>query len=170
MTTDEKKLIKDFISREITSADFIEKYPVNLNANPNYILSVLQNAYETKNAEEIDLGLTLPFFDKDFKGSNKYVDILCKLLREPWHHKHEDIAVLLQGLKAPESVDALYEAVFSRFDYLDYDDTYALARKCIHALGDINTEYSREKLKLLASSDIPIIKEKADKQLNYYRR
>lgn len=57
--------------------------------------------------------------------------------------------ILLQGFKAPESVDAIYTTIFSHFEYLDYDDSFALARKCIHALGDINTAYSREKLELL---------------------
>jgi hypothetical protein len=170
MTTNEKQLITDFVSGKIASDVFLSRYPVDFESNHSYVLSTLQNAYELKNAEEIDLGLSLLFFDKGFKDSKKYVEILCKLLSASWHYKHEDIVTLLQGLKAPESVDALYEAALSRFDYLDYDDTYALARKCIHALGDVATEHSKEKLRLLATSDVPIIKEKAEKQLYYYRK
>ncbi|MBN8851224.1 MAG: hypothetical protein BGO55_10025 [Sphingobacteriales bacterium 50-39] len=165
MTVNEKQLITDFVSGKITSDVFLSRYPIDFDNNHSYILLTLQNAYELRNAEEVDLGLSLLFFDKEFRNSKKYVEILCELLSASWHYRHEDIVTLLQGLKAPESVDALYEAALSRFDYLDYDDTYALARKCIHALGDIKTEYSKEKLRLLATSDVPIIKEKAEKQL-----
>jgi len=83
---------------------------------------------------------------------------------------HEDIASLLQGIRSPGSIDELYKTALTRFDYLDYDDSYSLARKCIHALGDINTAESKEKLAMLAGSGIPIIKEAAEKQLYYYKR
>ena len=56
-----------------------------------------------------------------------------------------------------------------KFEYLAYDETHALARKAIHALADINTEEAKEKLRMLAKSDVPIIKEKAEKQIHPYR-
>ncbi|WP_145973675.1 hypothetical protein [Phytobacter massiliensis] len=52
-----------------------------------------------------------------------------------------------------------------KFDYLDFDDSYALAVKCIWALGDIATKESFEKLKLLSKSNNTVIKENACHQL-----
>jgi hypothetical protein len=166
MTKHEKDLIKAFALKQIGKDDFFAEYPVDLNIDKVYALKTLEGAYESKNSEDIEYGLLLGFLLNLF--SSDYIDVLCKLILEKWHYKHEDIALILQELKNPKSIDCLYQAALMKFDYLSYDDSYALARKCIHALGDINTEYSREKLRLLASSDIPIIKEKAEKQLHYY--
>lgn len=51
-------------------------------------------------------------------------------------------------------------------DYLDYDDSYSLAVKCIWALGAIGTDNSRDRLKKLASSGQKIVEEAAAHQLN----
>lgn len=170
MTPTEKELIKDLVHGNITQESFLQQFPVNLKNDKNYILFALQKAYADMNAEDVEYSLSLLLLNEEYSQTDKYVDILSALLNEKWHYKHEDIAVLLQGLKSPRSVDALYNAAVSKFEYLNYDDSYALARKCIHALGDINTEHSREKLKLLTTSDIQIIKEKAEKQLYFYKR
>lgn len=99
-----------------------------------------------------------------------FVELLCLLLKERWHYQHENIVTMLQSIKSPNCIDTLYDTALAHFDNVAYMETYALARKCIHALGDINTEYAKEKLRLLAASSIPIIKEKAEKQLHYYKR
>ena len=168
MTTEEKKMILDLSMGSISIDYFFLNYPMDLGMEKDYILSVLNQAYQERNSDDVEyallLGFTISFFTEDF------VDILCKLIREGWHYKHEDIVLILQELKSPESIDAIYDTALRKFDYLSYDDSYALARRCIHALGDINTEYSIEKLKLLASSEILIIREKAEKQLHYYKR
>lgn len=168
MTTEEKKLILNLSLNLITKDAFFSQYPEDLIANKDYVLDELKKAYTEKNADDVEYSLLLGFLLKTF--SNKYEEILCKLLSESWHYKHEDIVLILQDLKSAKCIDVLYETVFKKFNYLSYDNTYSLARKCIHALGDINTDYSKEKLKLLAMSDIPIIKEKAEKQLYYYKR
>jgi len=84
-----------------------------------------------------------------------------------WHQKHEDVAALLKGIKATESIDVLYKAALVQHDYLDYDDTYQLARKCIKALAVIDTAEAIEKLQLLAKHSIREIREYAQKELKY---
>ena len=165
MTEHEKQLINDLAANRIGTNEFLKRYPVDLKNDGNYILATLEKAYEDKNGENVDYSLSLIRFDTEHYRPGRYVEVLSKLLLAPWHCRHEDIASLLQGLKDPGSVDALYEAALTKFDYLDYDDTYALARKCIHALADIDTESSRAKLRLLAESEIPTIREKAIKHL-----
>lgn len=92
--------------------------------------------------------------------------ILIYLLGCDWHKQHENIAMLLQRSKPPSSIDVLYETAIKEYKYLEYDEAYALAVKCIWALGDIGTEYAKQKLQLLLNSDVTIIKENAQKQLN----
>lgn len=86
-------------------------------------------------------------------------------MKEPWHHQHEDIATLLDFLKSPNSIECLYKITLTEFEYLSYDDSYALALKCIWALGNINTEESKQKLELLSKSENEIIRQNARKQL-----
>jgi hypothetical protein len=168
MTEQEKKIIGDYNTGTISKESFLKNYPFEL--NEAYVYNLFHTACKNKNAEEIDYGIMVLSFVSTFENPNKYVDILNDLLKEDWHYKHEDIVLFLQELKSPTSIDALYSRALVKPSYMDYDDTYSLARKCIHALGDINTDYSREKLMQLASSDIPVIKEKAEKQLFYYKR
>jgi len=96
--------------------------------------------------------------DKRFTG------IFCNLLKENWHQSHEDVVMMLESIKDPKSVDCIYEMSLK---IPSYDDGRALARKCIWALGAIDTLYAKEKLKNLALSDDEIIKETAIMQLKY---
>lgn len=166
MTEHEKQLINDLAANRIGTDAFLKRYPVDLKNGGKYILAALEKAYEDKNGENVEYSLSIVRFDTEYCRTGRYVEVFSKLVVAPWHCMHENIASLLQGMKDAGSVDALYEAALAKFDYLDYDDTYALARKCIHALADIHTEASREKLRLLTESDVPIIREKAKKHLS----
>lgn len=165
MNENEKSLISLFLMGNISKKDFIEMFPVNLDENKDYILNGLKTAYTEKKSDDVEDFISLIAFDTNWKNNPEYADIFCKLIGETWHYQHENLVSLLQGLKNPNTVVCLYEAAVNKPDYMAYDDTYSLARKCIHALGDINTELAREKLELLAKSEISIIKEKAEKQL-----
>ena len=91
--------------------------------------------------------------------------ILNRLLPLDWHYQHENIALALQRLADSSSVDSLYLAAQSRHAYLDYDQAYALAVKCIWALGAIGTDEAREKLQRLAASEKTVISLAAQHQL-----
>ena len=170
MTEREKKIINEFYFNKISKAEFLKQYPVDIIKDKRHIFLSVKEAYDNENANELDLALTLIIFDTTVVDSDEFVELLCLLLTERWHSQHENIVTILQGIKSPKSIDTLYQIALTRFDSVAYMETYSLARKCIHALGDINTEYAREKLQLLAESDVPIIKEKAEKQLYYYKR
>ncbi|RFM25561.1 HEAT repeat domain-containing protein [Deminuibacter soli] len=166
MTDNEKELILELAANAITKRDFLIHYakPVN----DVIVLDGVEKACIEKDPEGIEYQLLLGFLFDCF--TEQFSSLLCKLLGEEWHYKHEDIVFILQKLKSPNTVECLYNRALNKPAYMDYDDSYSLARKCIYALGDINTEPAREKLRLLATSDIPIIKEKAEKQLVSYNR
>jgi hypothetical protein len=78
--------------------------------------------------------------------------------------------MLFQKLKSPQTIECLYKTALTQFDYLEFDEAFALAVKCIWALGDINTIEARQKLELLTQSENKIIKENAIQQLNRNRK
>lgn len=81
-----------------------------------------------------------------------------------WRYRND-----LSKIKVNKYDRGLYTTSQTQFEYLDYDEAYALAVKCIWVLGDINTFESKEKLKLLSDFENPIIKENTIYQLNYER-
>jgi hypothetical protein len=126
---------------------------------------LLRKAFDNQDNETVEeaivVGVTLDYF------SDRFSEIFCRLLQVDWHYKHEDIARILQDLKDPSTVNCLFNAAQLHFEYLDYDDTYQFARKCIKALSAIDNEEAISKLRLLTQSDIPEIKHYAEKELKY---
>ena len=163
MTQNERELIGKLMSDSISDRGFLENFTVNIAENPNYFRQLLKEAYDEKNSYDVDyliyIGFTFNLFTEE------YVEILCKLIEASWHEQHENIATLFQFLKSTKSIESLYKTAITHFEYLDYDDSYALAVKCIWALGDINTIEARKKLELLSESDNEIIRNNALKQL-----
>ena len=146
---------------------FLVQFGTDVRKNPQYLIQLLEAAYREENALDVELALATASMFKLF--SKDYSNILLKLIETDWHFVHESIASIFQKLKLPETVDSLHKTALSRFEYLDYDDCFALAVKCIWALGDINTDESFEKLRLLAQSDNEIIRSNAVMQLQLER-
>jgi len=143
--------------------DFIRDFPVDVRKKPQYIIQLLEIAYCEKNADDVEYALIIAgSFDLI---TTEYQYILLKLLEADWHFKHENIAEIFQKLKIPDTVEYLYKTALTQFEYLEFDEFFALAVKCIWALGDIRTDEAIKKLKLLAQSDNEIIKENALNQL-----
>jgi hypothetical protein len=132
--------------------------------NAEESVRLLKQAFENKDADLVEEAIYSCSESEGF--SNKFSEIFCKLLQTGWHNKHEDIARILQGIKDPSTVDCLYNAAELEFDYLDYDDTYQFARKCIWALADIGTSEAKAKLQQLAHSNNKFVAEYAQKRLN----
>lgn len=164
MTKQERELLHKLMIRAITPEVFVKNFTVDISKSPSYIRELLKEALLQNQANDVEYLLTAIFHFKLFVED--YVDILCKLMNETWHFQHENIAMIFQKIKSPKTVDCLYNAALTQFEYLEFDEAFALAVKCIWALGDINTPESREKLKLLTQSENEIIKDNAINQLN----
>jgi len=162
MTPQEKQLVMAFATNKIKKSEFFKSYPVDISGRYDYLLKVLDDSSNIENAEGIEYAILLGYiigFDKS------HVPILCRLMMGSWHQQHENIASILQELRDPRSIDCLYYGAVMDFDYLDYDESFSLAKKCIWALGAINTIKSTEKLQSIAESDNPIKKKDALHQL-----
>ncbi len=128
-----------------TLRDFLAAYEIKLDEVPATLLRDLTRgdvSYESVWAW-CQLG-TL------FGHSRRATPVLCSLLIRDDHEGHEDLADTLQDLRDPKSVECLFDRAQRRLPYLDYNDSSALARRCVWALHDIGTEEAVSKLEALA--------------------
>jgi|GEM_PF-4595722 len=126
----------------------------------NQIINAINVASDNRDEEKLELLL----FAADWDGlDNSYTKLFCELVVADWHFSQEDIAMMLEEIKDPISVECLYIAALN---IPDHDDGCSLAKKCIWALGSINTSPAIEKLKLLAGNNNYIISEVAKMELD----
>lgn len=123
----------------------------------------LRNAIASKDAYAIEEALTNCF---RHGMTPEHVPELIELLGKPWHHRHEDVVHALQCLKDPRAVEPLFREAHMRYDYRDYDEVEALARKCTWALADIGTPEAKAKLEELAQSENALVAEFAQRRLD----
>ena len=149
-------------------------YANNSNSFYDYVQQLRENGF--RYSDELINGLSVArhnrdaFLLEDIIGislrdgaDNRFTNILTELIKEDWHDRHHDIVTLFRKIKDPLSVDIIFETAIN---IADWDDRRGLARNCIWALGEINTQEAFEKLKLLATGDDRIIKEVASMELN----
>jgi predicted Zn-ribbon and HTH transcriptional regulator len=148
---------------ELSSTELLKILNLNEEQISEQIIKMLDKSLKNKDADLCEDAIYLIcIYDKFL---NKYVTRLNKLLIKNWHKKHEDIASLLQDARSPSSIENLYKTVYARYEYLDYDEAYALAVKCIWALGDIGNDDAKDKLKQLTFSENEIINKNAKYQI-----
>lgn len=165
MTTKINPLIVDLYSGKISKDEFIKEYFRDIPSKNKYVSELMEKSIVNEDAIAIDETIALLY--TGCFPLNCFTSNLCKLLQSSWHTKHEDIAMLLKQIADPTTVDCLYVATELELEYLNYDDTYQFARKCIKALSAIGNENAIEKLKLLMNSKIIEISEYAKKELRY---
>ncbi|WDF64017.1 hypothetical protein [Flavobacterium sp. KACC 22763] len=144
-----KRLITDIFGSEV---------------NINQIVEVLNTSKVHKN--ELFLEVLLILIDHYKLKDKRLTNLLCELIVEEWHFKHEDIALSLKETSDPEIVDFLNIAIFLNLKYLEYDETYQLARKCIKGIASINNFNSLSKLQNLLNNENKIISGYARRELD----
>lgn len=160
-----KKLVVDLANEKISKKEFLSIFNLSEKSISKYIEDKLEEIYTSKQFKYLEDYITISYcFVKNL--NEDIVSLLCNILMEKCHFQHEDIVFLLEIIKSPTSIEYLYKTALTKFDYLDYDDSYALAVKCIWALGEINTIESKKMLEKLKESDNDVIKKEALNQLN----
>lgn len=71
----------------------------------------LEAAAQSKNAEAVELALSNAFSAGLHEELSR---VLIELASAPWHSRHEDVALALQELRAPESVAVLERLALAR--------------------------------------------------------
>lgn len=165
---DEKKreAILDFAGTHNLN-DLNKALGFDVQKEPKSVLSLLEDAARSQNADDIECALIVLSAAGIFPAA---APVLITILELPWHRKHEDAAHALQILKYPRAVDALYRAALANHDYLAYDEFGSLARKCTWALADIGTPEAFEKLQLLAKCGNSMIEGYAQKRIDAWQK
>ena len=163
----DRKLLNGFFKGKFSKNQVVEKFDLDGLTPDVFISKEIESASNKENADELEDAITLIFI---FDEKNIPIAKLNSLLLEHWHYRHEDIASLLQDAKSESSVDYLYKSIKQKYNYLMFDDSCALAVKCIWGLGDINNEASILKLLKLCKSDINVIRDNASAQLDKLSR
>ena len=151
------RLQADVFTRKIDEKDFVRQYfsQTGVLINDTFCVNILEESIAKQDPDGIDDGI---FLISIIGPSHMYSEILSDLLLAEWHFKHEDIVMI--------TVDCLYLTAFKKLPYLDYDDTFGLARKCIYALAAIQTSDAINKIKLLTTNPNEVISKYAKKELN----
>jgi len=102
---------------------------------------------------------------EESEKSDEYVYLLIELIESDWHIRHEDVARELQHHGNQSAVSALHRTATRKYSYLEYDNSYALARKCTWALADIGTVEAKQALQELVKQSDPEISGYAEKRL-----
>ena len=162
-----KKLMLKKYRKEISFQQLQKEFLKNDDERIEYIKTELEKSYNEKNGKSINTLILAIYMCKLY--SEKFVDILCKLSKEEWHERHEDIAIYFMEMELPSTVECLYELAISDFEKYRDDEYCQLVEKCCYALGAIGTEEAKEKLKLLAKSDKDIIREHVEDTFEMYK-
>ena len=158
----ENLMIKNY-KRQISFQELQKNFFENDIERIKYIKSKLEKAYIKKDEKNVNI-LILAIFVFNLY-SEDFIHILCKLTKEEWHERHEDIAIYFMEMELPSTVECLYKLAISDFEKYRDDEYCQLVEKCCYALGDINTPKAKEKLELLLQSDEEMIRKHAMEQL-----
>lgn len=160
------KNISELMLGKITRQQFLKMNNIDEQMLMSIIYNMLTCSLDSKSKNDVDVAIYL-FYAFEI-NNEKFVPVLNELLVCSWHEQHENIAMALQKFRSPSSVNNLFQTINTKYQYLDYDDSYALAVKCIWALGDIGNELAKGKLEELLYSPNKIISENAMKQLKRF--
>jgi HEAT repeat protein len=125
-------------------------------------LDLLRDAVDRQDGLDVELALIVC---ATFGFTPDHLDLLLGLASADWHCKHEDVVSALGELRTQAAVDALFQATQWVPEYLDYDDSRALATKAIWALGGTPGPEAQRALERLLGSDSEIVRETAAQQL-----
>jgi len=163
MTEAEKDLVFDVALNRVSEKEFLRKFPVDPRKDTEYVSRALVQAGLRKDRDQVECAILLGY---KFGFSSSCVPVVCQLILEDWHREHENMASMFQHcLPDPRAVDSLFKTANTQVEYLDFDEAYALAVKCIWSLYTIGTPEAREKLALLAQSPDEIIAGNAQRRL-----
>ncbi|HXA17832.1 MAG TPA: hypothetical protein VN380_12620 [Thermoanaerobaculia bacterium] len=168
MNAEQQAAVVDYMVGRLSYEDLVRRTGIDPVGQPGVAERELRAGLAARDAGTIECALLLAFRFELLTPD--MASLLGLLLLEPWHQKHEDIAKILQELREPATADALAGAAVVKHDYLAYDDSHALARKCIWALADIGTPAAREHLERLSGNPDHEVAAYAQKRLDNWEQ
>jgi len=151
-------LSTQFQLQEISKEEFIDRLPIDLKTNPLKLKELFLLTMDARNSEGLESALTVMWA---LGMEHEQVDLLNRLLLEPWHTRHEDIIHEIQRQKNPDSIPYIREAMQKRYGYLVEYGTGVrqFINQCGHALVSIGTREALEVVYDLSSSQDPVLQD-----------
>jgi hypothetical protein len=113
----DKKLLHDFYDGDISAEACRNSFSVDLKSDLAFTKTTIENNIRNDNSSELNLLIPLIWLaENDFY----FTDLLNKLLINPHHKSHQQIAKALQGIASPTTVPFVQKALETNFDYLNY--------------------------------------------------
>lgn len=165
MTTDERGLVMALATQDLSKADFLSRFRGSTDGQ-QLCGALLTESIQTKVADDVECALMVGY---TFGFTNDHLAPLLELAFAPWHFKHEDVVTALGQLKSPKAVEGLQAATKWIPEYLDFDESRALAVKAIWALGCIEGPDADAALRELMNDPDPILAESAAGQVKRRR-
>ena len=128
------------------------------------IKTQLEDAFSNHESDAVEKAMC-----HEIRPDDDCTEILCKLLECDWHLSHEDITLALQRLGDPKAIKVLRRVAERKFDYLEYNNSEALARKCTWALADIGTPEAKAALEEIVKLPDEVIASYATERLESWQ-
>jgi HEAT repeat protein len=139
MTDQEKILLFEVNSGQLTTDEFYRKFPADIRKAKDYVVREIQDSIKQGDTEELDIAISLIWLS----GTDElFIDILNQLLINPNHRSHQFVTRTIQELQSPTSVPFIKQVLESNFSYLTYtcSDSDAIAKWFSWALYEIGTK------------------------------
>lgn len=156
-------LLSQLYAGTLTSEDFLISYFAHAHGKQEKT-AYLSEELASHDSSRIETAL-VALVSSELYSSAELAPILCTLLANEYHFAHERIASFLQELRDPTTTPCLVSTASKHYDYLDYDESFQLARKCIKALSSIGTSDAIAALQELKSNKNSVIASYARKEL-----
>src|SRR5437588_504917 len=128
MTAEQRKLSRGLIThpdglRQISREQFLRRFPSAVE-HGKLALRLLEEAYRAQSAEDLLCALVI---GSTFGFGPEHSDVLGRLIDADWHTSHENVVSALDRLRTRDAVRALFRATQWIPEYLNFDQSRALA-------------------------------------------
>lgn len=164
MNAVERNAILELMSNNLTDEQFFDLVGHDFISTPSKSTSYIKEAMREKNGDDLELAMFVGF---RFGFDSNIAEMLCELLYETWHTRHEDVVSILQNIVPSSStvITALMHTAMTKYPHIKMDiDRQALVEKCCWAMGDACSAHAVEALDQLRNSEDPMISKAAQAQ------
>jgi hypothetical protein len=165
MTSDEQQLVFRLVTEGMPKGEFLKRFR-NSEDGVTLTTKLLKEGIANRNGADVEMALMVGF---TFGFITEHLPLLVELEAADWHVRHEDVVSALGNLADVNSVGALHHSTQWIPEYLDFDESRALAVKAIWALGRIKGPESYAALSELVNDPDPILAELATEQIKRRR-
>jgi HEAT repeat protein len=160
MTEPQREACLQFALKRISQGELFVALGRDLSTTPNDTIQLLRQARDARSAYDVDSSLDLLF---RFQPTVDYVPLLCELLVDDFHSRHEDIIGALQDAADTYSIPFLRQAILLKpqLAYLSYDNYGSYYKKCFWALKAIGSPEAIAVIREFTNSEDSVAREQA---------